>query len=328
MNEEIAQQILKETRPKILALIGDEEDTRLEEILAKQTELYHYTDLDGLLGILESRTLWFSNVLFMNDPLDTQYGLKFLSEYLINRIVNHELEGLTLNYYHKVVEYLRIGDFATRLVNRTYAFSMTLKYDDLNQYRNYADGGRGFCIGVSENLLSEILEKTNEESGRGNFDFRRIIYEPLEQNEILDKVCNEFDESIKRMNFESTDIIAASIARCIAEFLFYVVSSFKQPGFRDESEYRVVLTLGANFEGSLPNVTKKDERVGQTIKTRYEVTLDSIPIEIGPIVMGPKVQEDLQAYLGVCEQLAQLGVDNPDRADGKPRIRFSSTSLQ
>lgn len=53
-------------------------NTKLKE------HIYHYTNLDGLFGILDSNEFWLSDVRFMNDPSDS-------GEYVIN-LINEIIE--------------------------------------------------------------------------------------------------------------------------------------------------------------------------------------------------------------------------------------------
>jgi hypothetical protein len=44
--------------------------------------LYHYTGLDGLLGIVEKSELWATNVNYMNDATEFRIALKMAAEKL------------------------------------------------------------------------------------------------------------------------------------------------------------------------------------------------------------------------------------------------------
>src|SRR4030067_1963071 len=43
-----------------------------------QTILYHYTSLNGLLGIVKSRSLWASNIFYFNDASEITYARDIL----------------------------------------------------------------------------------------------------------------------------------------------------------------------------------------------------------------------------------------------------------
>lgn len=44
--------------------------------------IYHYTDLNGLKGILSSNAFWATNFYFMNDAHELQHGVKCIENAL------------------------------------------------------------------------------------------------------------------------------------------------------------------------------------------------------------------------------------------------------
>src|SRR5882724_8885709 len=42
--------------------------------------LYHYTNAQGLLGMLESKRIWATNSRFMNDPTEIGYAIRLVRE--------------------------------------------------------------------------------------------------------------------------------------------------------------------------------------------------------------------------------------------------------
>lgn len=44
--------------------------------------VYHYTSLQGLMGILDTGKMWASHVRYMNDPEEITYGRKLCEEML------------------------------------------------------------------------------------------------------------------------------------------------------------------------------------------------------------------------------------------------------
>src|SRR5712671_6860096 len=55
--------------------------------------LYHYTSADGLLGMLEGRQLWATNVRFMNDTSELGYGIGLVREVLREPAPRHVRRG-------------------------------------------------------------------------------------------------------------------------------------------------------------------------------------------------------------------------------------------
>jgi len=46
----------------------------------KDKLVFHYTSLEGLLGIIESKSIWATNVLYMNDASELNYAKKLFKE--------------------------------------------------------------------------------------------------------------------------------------------------------------------------------------------------------------------------------------------------------
>jgi hypothetical protein len=62
-----------------LETIGTEYPAQLDAEPAPAT-IYHYTDDNGLKGIIESGTLWCSDVFYLNDPSELRYGVSIATD--------------------------------------------------------------------------------------------------------------------------------------------------------------------------------------------------------------------------------------------------------
>ena len=43
-------------------------------------DIYHYTSVDGIIGILRNKELWFTNIYFLNDNQELFYTYKLIDE--------------------------------------------------------------------------------------------------------------------------------------------------------------------------------------------------------------------------------------------------------
>ena len=62
----------------------DQSEKGTDRAHAVGQQLYHYTGMSGLLGILSSEKIWFTSILYLNDPSEFGYGLNFAIEILEN----------------------------------------------------------------------------------------------------------------------------------------------------------------------------------------------------------------------------------------------------
>ena len=60
-------------------------------------DIYHYTSVDGIIGILKNKELWFTNIYFLNDNQELFYTYK-----LINEVVKEIKNDLSKTFYEKI----------------------------------------------------------------------------------------------------------------------------------------------------------------------------------------------------------------------------------
>jgi hypothetical protein len=146
---------------------------------AMPAELWHYTDANGLIGILKTGQIWSTQITCLNDSLEQRYfGDLVHASVKIRRAQNTDpiLEPL-----------LRIADVA--LDNRDFApigqfvacFSEI--EDDLGQWRGYGGGECGYAIGFrSQGILDaaqsrpgSLLVPMNYEDNRHNVIVNDVV---------------------------------------------------------------------------------------------------------------------------------------------------------
>jgi hypothetical protein len=131
-----------------LDLLISEDFLEAEHGTPYQPIIYHYTNVSGALGILQTGHLWFAERAHLNDPVEIRYGVNIARE-LFERAVNNRGIGVPKD----IASHLQ-GEFNLGLA--IYGFwiaSFSFDDDDLSQWRSYADEGRGVCLGFSTDRL-------------------------------------------------------------------------------------------------------------------------------------------------------------------------------
>ena len=116
--------------------------------------LYHYTDGAGLKGILESGTLWLSDIFSLNDPSELRHGFSQLVAILDKRSKSGPPE--TRIFAKDFHNFLKDG------LDRSahyFVLSFSSDVDDLSQWRAYADNGRGYALGFEGKALETCFTK-------------------------------------------------------------------------------------------------------------------------------------------------------------------------
>ncbi|MDO9229544.1 MAG: DUF2971 domain-containing protein [Syntrophales bacterium] len=192
--------------------------------------LYHYTSQKGLLGILESKKLWMTNIFYLNDSSEFVYTINLVKDELKIRIEQLEKQGLPLlpregNLLDKCNRYKRtegvLDIFLEEMATESYVFSLSTEGDDLNQWRGYCPKEGGFSIQFDYEIMLSIIDNMKD---RNNIDIKKCEYGEKRKLELvkslLDILCDD-----KRFFYKE---------------LVDVSSYIKHESFEKEQEYRII----------------------------------------------------------------------------------------
>lgn len=131
--------------------------------------LYHYTDIHGLLGILQNKKIWASPLQHMNDKLEGVLATQLLSEYLG---VEAQRAGGEVEAFMPVVSNYAVQNLKTQELYGTYVFSLSEKPDLLSQWRGYTPNG-GYCIGFRKEAIQSLADENNLLLGPCCYDYEK-----------------------------------------------------------------------------------------------------------------------------------------------------------
>jgi hypothetical protein len=188
-------------------------------------ELFHYTDFDGLQGILKSRSLWLSKVSTLNDTSEVKLAIDQFKARAAE--VAPTLDAEAARFVEEAAAQLD----AIRRTNICVA-ACSEDADQLNQWRSYANDGRGIALGFD----SRALQRT-----AGGHDVRllRCVYEPQSQQEVIDELLALLLEAFRGVPRDA----AAQRKRLLEEFdqVFLLTAPvIKDHHFAQEKEWRLV----------------------------------------------------------------------------------------
>ena len=195
--------------------------------------VYHYTTPEGLIGIVENRTLWATDVFYLNDSEEFALGIQIARDYMKNlkETANGEPAVGRLEWLLK--ELKGIGPLRKKTV---YVSSLSEDDDQLSQWRAYCRGG-GFAIGFKVGRLIELARAQD-------FVLERCIYEPEEQRRFITRVVDSIagpwlnssmpwpEQPGEGPRFETHLRLVDELSR--------LSSTLKNKGFLEENEYRLV----------------------------------------------------------------------------------------
>jgi hypothetical protein len=295
-------------------------------IVPTQNTIYHYTDVRGALGILESGRLWFTERVHLNDPLEIRYGLD-----IAHKIFEAAAKNRGKAIPEAVAAHLS-GEHEVGLA--TYGFwvsCFSLNGDDLGQWRNYADNGRGVCLGFSIDALdiNKFSDQIPNTAVRLRFP---VNYDETHLLKNLQPYIDVSLDVLERGNLPKRESYCQHQGRALLyerDFLrilnngFYANSIlFKHAAYRHEEEYRLLVSGFRNRISACGHHHLR-ERNGEIVGYL------SLPIPsrkgegvLSHIRLGPAAPGQLADQLRMA--LTTLGVPTPKNID-KSRIPYRPT---
>lgn len=266
----------------LLKHISALEDSRNEALAQEQppATLYHYTSPAGLLGIIESGTLWLTNAAFLDDPNEVTYAHELAIE-CIKTVCGPQIDPRLNTFIQHV---LTNSADLHRFMKVFYVACLSERGDDLSQWRAYCPSG-GYAIGFDASALDKAL------SAQG-LTLRRVIYDETEQKRLLTDGLKEtlLNRGRARAHFSGVSDFdydvewALSAARTFERYLTY----FKVPAFAVENEWR---TAGRT---DFPTPLFRTGKSGGLVPYQY-VQID-VSAVITEVVVSPFQIVDLHSH--------------------------------
>lgn len=257
--------------------------------------LYHYTSIDGLMGILSNGSIWLTDYQYLNDMKEIEHGksiVKSAAKALLDSSNDRSKKDLLRKWIHGLEE----------IEERIFIASLSSDGDSLSQWRAYGPVAVGFKARELSLHLNECHVRAVEYSEKTQASLAEFFLNHLCQACTSDS--GDEDSEIPHELYKSTGRLV--------ELLCF----FKNSGFKDEKEYRVVhiedLSVIESFDLERP---KKKYRSNRSHIIPY-LTSDGIhpiegserPLVASEIVLGPSCDDLLEK--GLREFANELGLND------------------
>jgi hypothetical protein len=272
----------------------EEQEREADTGQAEPELLYHYTTLDGLLGILKDEVLWATGLRYLNDTSEFKAGTDALFH-----LMNAELsQAADFDPSADLLSKLFAADFDdakvttvvgtyTPLIRQsavsvyTASFSAERTGDDLSQWRAYGGQNSGVSLGFRPPYLREISRQflsDGKSPGWTGVDRDPLVKCGYYRDSAFPDIDPEVLGNVREI------VALKPIPAKEASFTRYA-ASLKHEKFRAEEEWRILLTWGGD---SIPGAAKF-RRVRSLIVPYVciPLRLNGQPIEMNRIVVGP-----------------------------------------
>lgn len=258
--------------------------------------LYHYTTAEGLIGIVNTHTIWATNILYLNDTKEFRHGAR-LGASCVKEWLGKAIDPDEKAYLEKLLA--TAEEMQTIEDAPGYVCSFSELGDDLSQWRAYCPRG-GFAIGFRKDLVKQIAYEHLYEFAKCSYDPRsqqRAISAFVKHGIAVDKDCGNWPT---KCPWGAMRLTTAS-------------APLKDPAFASEQEWRMVRYLGPNSEKKDVDFRPRNglvvpymkcelefrDKDGKVDMVRTKEMWESVRVTIGP-TPNPEVAK------GSVEKLLQL----------------------
>ena len=229
---------------------GDSKDVPLVDAPKRKAPdvVYHYTTAAGLQGIIDSASLWATDLAYLNDSTEMRYGLEIFQTELLKHISHFRASDVLVSQMFDEAHLFE------RL--RVFVNCFCEDGDLLSQWRGYSGAG-GYCVGLDAKATGARLVK-NGFSGRLLVN---VLYGPEAASmttkiwsrimaEGMEPLLKQMIEVADRSSYGPSDDDVELVAKAMYEIgspevsrALILCSFLKHPAFEEEKEWRIIAPM-------------------------------------------------------------------------------------
>jgi hypothetical protein len=279
-------------------------------------KLWHYTSIQAFHGIVTSKTMWATDLHFLNDREEFIHA-KALANDMVAAAPELDSNGFPKRGFLQKAVAVAFGGPLTGM--QVFVASFTAAEDQLGQWRGYSYGSSGVSLAFD-------LKAIRPPAGSDTLvSFAPCVYDPVKKVELLSYALHHFTEEVsayrertfraaceldpeklkskdkeqvvkefleanpsKKAPFkEFADAVAKTGADCLR-----IAALLKNSSFEEENEWRLVLP--AWMDGPTPMRNPPRFRIGKTTLIPYiaHPFPAKAPLPIVDVILGPGSDEN------------------------------------
>lgn len=260
--------------------------------------LYHYTDAQGLLGMLKAHRLWATNRRFLNDPTEASYAAATILGVAKSKEAEAHLDKVIRNAQRRQGIRLAVQTGAESILSwyvdhdEHYLACFCENGDLLSQWRGYGSTGGGYALGFAAEHLG-LVQYQN--INKPEPIVQKVIYDPKVQRSITLKWLKFI---IDWLNFggqskEPLDDYEDFGWIRFNWFLSQSLRCFKHPAYTEEAEWRVIQvgTAPTGVRAVQPNFRAGRRGVVEYVELDLPGGGERLPLEV--ICYGPTLDDTI-----------------------------------
>lgn len=238
--------------------------------------LYHYTDQEGLLGIVRTKEIWASHTQYLNDRQEFRYAIELVRDELSRMAERAETQARP--FVDEMNQAMREHRGMESINVCVCSFSE--EGDRLSQWRAYGEGVAKFSIGFSGDILRQVS------SQMGSWLVPCLYGEQKQREFVRGLLGDVLQENMARVTQGNVTGDCRKLPRGgnLIAYLYRYAPILKHKTFLEEREWRIVTRPLACTQDRF------DYRPGRSMLIPYyriPLTGEDIEFSIKRIVVGP-----------------------------------------
>lgn len=232
--------------------------------------IYHYTDINGLLGVIVTGKIWATHISRLNDSSEYHHGINVAADCVRNAMPasSKPLVEKILSEFQKI---------------ETYVASYSTKHDLLSQWRSYSGGKVGYCLGLATDGIATLDDSTPL--------LEAVIYKDSLAQQVISRMVGRVDEYLQNNQFGEVEV--GFLIGMVGSTLANLACTIKHPTFEEENEYRQFYQPGTT---SLQLETKfRNGRFGLTPYVEVPF-IEEGRLPLRSITIGPCQEAELEMH--------------------------------
>lgn len=223
--------------------------------------IYHYTDVDGLIGLLTSGCVWATHASKLNDTSENKHGYEF--------VISHVRANLT-----KATKPLIENALAELHSVDTFVACYSTQRDLLSLWRNYTNRRVGYSLGLETKQMATIDSKMPI--------LEQVIYKDKTAQLIINCLLEKVDQYFTTHPFAEVEV--GYVSGMVKAMLNIIACVKKHNAFSEECEYRQIYQPGKT--NLLLNTEFRKGQFGLTPYVKIEF-LEKGQLPLRTITVGP-----------------------------------------
>ena len=246
------------------------------------SDLFHYTDFNGLKGIISSKQLWMTHYQYLNDPSEVRYALHTIIEIIKKNIK----ASSNAQFWENFLAFFSNGISGTDI----FVLSFCQNGNYLPAWRWYADDGAGFSIGFKKKYKyfePYILRKKSPSEPICKFEEISYVQPNTMSHltECIEKLIQLTEQYLSSNQEENT----RQIHDYLAVTLLPLLTKIKHNAYKEECESRIYI-IGSKTDTDRPierfyktSDTSSEQFVRSVLFTKHNFNVNDISsIGVGP----------------------------------------------